>query len=510
MSITNLFLLFLIYSAIGWISEVIYCSIIERRLVNRGFLHGPVCPVYGFGALLALALLKPFMDDLAVLFVMSVVLTTALEYFSSWILETVFSMKWWDYSNFRFNINGRVCLLNSVLFGCMSVIALRFVHPWVLAGLSLFPQDVLGNIALALAVVLFVDLVLTLRTLIHINERLVALKELMEGFRENALGRDWFNELDLLGSLSRLKVLSVDDLSGTLARIASRFEAALEHTKGTLRILRAFPSMRSLRHTPQLEVFARLKDAVRMRWGVPVRARQDSDAEAQPLEASSSSGFAEGFGFYRLFWVFFTASFIGVVLELIWCVATRGRFENRSGVIYGMFNPVYGVGGLIMTLFFIRRQERRDLHVFIENVLIGGCFEYVCSLGQEMIFGSVSWDYSAMRFNIDMRTNVLYSLMWGLVGLLWVREVYPVLSRMLSRIPVRAGKALTIALFVGMIANMGVSSIAVYRWSERERDVPASSALDAKLDEWYPDAFLREKYPNMRFVPQPQSAGVSE
>lgn len=509
MGITNLFLLFLMYSAIGWIAEVIYCSIVERRLVNRGFLHGPICPVYGFGALLALALLKPFMEDLAVLFVMSVVLTTALEYFSGWVLETVFSMKWWDYSNFRFNINGRVCLLNSVLFGCMSVIVLRFVHPWVLAFLSYFPQEVLGNIALALAVVLFVDLVLTLRTLIHINERLVALKELMEGFRDNALGHDWFNELDLLSSLSRLKLLSVDDLSGTLARIAARFERALEHTKGTLRILRAFPSMRSLRHTPQLEVFARLKDAVRIRWGVPVRARHGTEGATQP-SVTSSSGFAEGFGFYRLFWVFFTASFVGVVLELVWCVATRGRFENRSGVIYGMFNPVYGVGGLIMTLFFIRRQERRDLHVFIENVLIGGSFEYLCSLGQEMIFGTVSWDYSAMRFNIDMRTNVLYSLMWGLIGLLWVREVYPVLSLMLARIPVHAGKALTIALFVGMLANMGVSSLAVYRWSERDRGIPAASALDVRLDEWYPDEFLRDKFPNMQFVPRRIPSTVSE
>ena len=117
-----------------------------------------------------------------------------------------------------------------------------------------------------------------------------------------------------------------------------------------------------------------------------------------------------------------------------------------------------------------------------------------------MVFGSVSWGYGGMRFSINVRTNLLYALMWGFLGLLWVREVYPALSRLIARIPIKLGKALSIALFACVLADATVSAVAVYRWSERERGVSASSAVGRFADERYPDAYLRKIYPNMVFV----------
>ncbi|HPL91825.1 MAG TPA: putative ABC transporter permease, partial [Treponemataceae bacterium] len=129
MPLSQLFLFFMAYSVIGWITEVVYCSVQERRLVNRGFLHGPLCPVYGFGALLVVFLLEPFSGSVLVLFLVGMALTTALEYITAWLLETAFSTRWWDYSDLPFNFRGRVCLLNSVLFGLMSLIGVRVLHP---------------------------------------------------------------------------------------------------------------------------------------------------------------------------------------------------------------------------------------------------------------------------------------------------------------------------------------------------------------------------------------------
>ena len=129
MSLSYIFLIFLIYSVIGWISEVIYCSILQHKLVNRGFLHGPICPVYGFGGLLVVFFLEPFAGNIFYLFFMASIVTSVLEYATSWVLETIFATKWWDYSDLRFNIHGRICLLNSLLFGLMSVVGVKIMHP---------------------------------------------------------------------------------------------------------------------------------------------------------------------------------------------------------------------------------------------------------------------------------------------------------------------------------------------------------------------------------------------
>ena len=511
MSLSFVFLVFIIYSVVGWVSEVAYCLIVvNHKLVNRGFLHGPLCPIYGFGGLLVIYLLAPYKGNLPTLFAMAVIWTTVLEYLTSWALETVFSTKWWDYSDMRFNLHGRICLRNSLLFGMMAVLVVYFVHPAVVGFLALFAQRTLDLAASVLGMILVVDLVLTLKTLIHLDEKLVALKELMETLRENVDFRAWFNEYDLRGSLARLKLLSPGDASGSLERLAARFENMLAHTGGMLRIFNAFPSMRSNRHDAQLAILRRLKDLGERIGDIAAAPFAEEAARAESRRArgpvSSDLGFASRFGFYRVFWIFLTAGFAGVVLESLWCVITRGYLESRTGLIYGLFNPVYGIGGVLMSAFFTRREKSRDLRVFVDNVLIGGIFEYVASLVQELVFGSVSWAYSGMRFNINVRTNLLYALMWGFLGLLWVREVYPALSRLIARIPIKIGKALSIALFVCVLANAAVSAVAVYRWSERERGVAASNAVARFADERYPDAYLRRIYPNMVFVKRNSAA----
>ncbi|WP_346961821.1 putative ABC transporter permease [Clostridium sp.] len=111
-----LFMYWIIYSLLGWVVETIYCSVIDGYFVGRGFLNGPLCPIYGFGELFLLLLLNQYSDNIAIVLILSMIYTTIIEYITSFIMEKLFKMRWWDYSEHKFNIGGRVCLKNSFLF----------------------------------------------------------------------------------------------------------------------------------------------------------------------------------------------------------------------------------------------------------------------------------------------------------------------------------------------------------------------------------------------------------
>ena len=113
----RILLLFFYYSFLGWCVESAICSVNERKLINRGFLNGPLCPVYGVGAIGCIYLLLPLREHLVILYIASTLLVSVIEYFTGWLLETIFHTRWWDYSHYKFNIHGRVCLLNSLMFG---------------------------------------------------------------------------------------------------------------------------------------------------------------------------------------------------------------------------------------------------------------------------------------------------------------------------------------------------------------------------------------------------------
>lgn len=180
----NLMLFFFVYSFIGWVCECIYCSVPQKQFVNRGFLTGPVCPVYGFGALLVLFLLRPFSAQPVMLFISGIVITSVLEYITSVILEKLFHMKWWDYSEHSLNINGRVCLLNSMLFGVMSVILVLFIHPRVghlIKNMSLNTVLVVGS---SLTTLLIVDLVVSICSILKLNGKLPEIHAAINGLVE--------------------------------------------------------------------------------------------------------------------------------------------------------------------------------------------------------------------------------------------------------------------------------------------------------------------------------------
>ena len=153
----TLIVVFFIYSVLGYFCEVVYCSVGQKRFVNRGFLYGPYLPIYGFGSLIVTVLLDPLSKWPVAVFILAFILTSCLEYFTSWLLEKFFSVKLWDYSKHRININGRVCLLNSTLFGILGLVAEYLVEPFVSRILGSLPADILHYAAILIVAVMSSD-----------------------------------------------------------------------------------------------------------------------------------------------------------------------------------------------------------------------------------------------------------------------------------------------------------------------------------------------------------------
>lgn len=159
------FLLFLFYSFLGWILEMVVCSIADKKVVNRGFLIGPYCPIYGSGCLLIISLLHKYQDDPFTLFIMAIIVCSLLEYFTSYIMEKLFKARWWDYSDRRFNINGRICLDNLVLFGVLGLLIFYVANPFFGGLIDRFNDTVLMVVAIVLFVVFIVDGIISLKVI---------------------------------------------------------------------------------------------------------------------------------------------------------------------------------------------------------------------------------------------------------------------------------------------------------------------------------------------------------
>lgn len=170
--------IFLVYAFIGWCTEVAYAALDTGKFVNRGFLNGPYCPIYGCGVVIVVAALTPLKDNLLILFAGSFLLTTTLEFLTGFLLEKVFHNKWWDYSNFPFNIRGYVCLKFSVYWGLACTFVMDIVHPLIYRLITAVPR-IPGTVVLVLLMSVFaVDFVITVATIFRLNRHLAAMDEI--------------------------------------------------------------------------------------------------------------------------------------------------------------------------------------------------------------------------------------------------------------------------------------------------------------------------------------------
>ena len=240
----RIFLLFIIYSFMAWVYEVVICSVEEKKIVNRGFLYGPICPVYGVGALLIVSLLGGLKNNIVVLFVGSVILATVLEYLTAVLLENVFGAKLWSYSNYPLNFKGRVSLFSSLVFGTMALLLTLYIHPFTNSLLNFIP-DKLIIIAGSVFFVAFVfDVIISVRQLIVFNIVLKKIKHTLEFYAEQSKQlKDIMNEKiesskNYIKNMPHIQLMDLKKLN---------FE----------RLITAFPNMMSVKYT---EEFHKLKE----------------------------------------------------------------------------------------------------------------------------------------------------------------------------------------------------------------------------------------------------------
>lgn len=270
--------IFFVYAFLGWCTEVSYAALVTGKFVNRGFLNGPVCPVYGFGVVIVLTCLTPLANNLPLLFLGSVVLTSALEWLTGFVLEKLFQQRWWDYSDQPFNLSGYVCLRFSIAWGFACLFVIKLLHPTVLLFIRLIPKTLGLTLLALLGAVMAVDLAATVSTIVKLNRRLAQIdelaakiKEAANEFGENLAERvldaaersaDWKEDLDELAfKLSERRAELADEREERLAQArlqleewrASMQELLDRESFGHRRLLAAFPRLRSIDHGSALD-----------------------------------------------------------------------------------------------------------------------------------------------------------------------------------------------------------------------------------------------------------------
>lgn len=175
---------FLIYSFLGWIMESIFRSIIEKKVINTGFLKGPICPIYGFGALIMVAVLNGLSNNIVQLFISSVIILTLWEYIVGVSLEKIFHTKYWDYSDHKINFQGRICLSNSIYWGILGVVFVKYIHPFMQKIIENTNIDMLHFIVAIVSFVFLVDVITSVVKVKNIKSALERIEELNNEIKE--------------------------------------------------------------------------------------------------------------------------------------------------------------------------------------------------------------------------------------------------------------------------------------------------------------------------------------
>lgn len=431
---------YFIYSFIGWCVEVCAAAVQRKKFINRGFVSGPLCPIYGAGAVAFAIFLPELRTNPFFLFLGGAILASFIEFSTGALLEKIFHKKWWDYSQIRFNFEGYICVRYSLLWGAFALALTYFVNP-ALVSLIHFIPHLLGVIMLwVFAALLILDVVGVTLAIRGMQKQLEQISQLTGGIEQ----------------VSRLLENAITK------RIVRRME-------------KAFPAIT----TETLKKYA--------------------------VKKERSSVFAQGCSFYKLFCLFLVGAFLGDITETIFCFFTMGRLMSRSSVVYGPFSIVWGLGCALLTVILYRIRNKSDSYIFVAGTLLGGAYEYVCSVFTELVFGTVFWDYSGFLFNLGGRINLLYCFFWGIAAVVWMRLLYPFLSRQIEKLPYRAGTILCNVLLVFMIINCLVSALALARYEERQRaggQIPAhaDNVIEEFLDERFDDERMERIYPNAKLV----------
>ena len=257
-SIYELLWLFFIYAFFGWCIEVVFCGLNEGHFINRGFLNGPVCPIYGVGGVIVVLCLTPIKDNIFLLFVGSALLTSILELITGFALDKIFHARWWDYTDMPFNIGGYICLKFSIYWGFVCIALMKGIHP-VILGFVRFIPHMLGLVAVVFFAAVFVaDVIITVITINNLTKRVKLMKKGIEIYNSENVQEIRENLDDMKEKYEHKKEEIKSKHKDDLDELKAKYDNLVKETHiFQKRIIKAFPNLTSRRYEEQL---AKLKE----------------------------------------------------------------------------------------------------------------------------------------------------------------------------------------------------------------------------------------------------------
>ena len=205
--------------------------------------------------------------------------------------------------------------------------------------------------------------------------------------------------------------------------------------------------------------------------------------------------------FFNIFWLFMVGCVVGLIIETIYHFVLFGEYQDRAGLLWGPFSPIYGCGVVILTALLNRLWRQNWLLIFCASAVIGGTFEYLVSWFMEVAFGITAWDYTGKWLSIDGRTSGKYMFFWGVLGLAWIKLILPRLLALIQRIPWRVRYALTLACLAFMVVDAAMTLMALDAWYSRLAGIEADSPVARFFGTYFDDAFMANRFQTMHIDP---------
>ncbi|MCD7819239.1 MAG: putative ABC transporter permease [Lachnospiraceae bacterium] len=444
---TELLLFFMMYSFIGWVSEVVITSVTRRKFCNRGFFNLPLCPKYGIMADILVVVLPTVGEELSILnifiqYVITLVVVSVVDFVTSDLAHRILHRRLSQYERntlFGGELKGTTV---AIVKSAVILVLIKLLHPFIFTFVRLLPVLVLQMVGLVLLGLLMLDMV----SVVYAGE-MRQRRETLENKRQKKGKKSGKGEK----RVDVTRVVSEENLGNRLCNAVWR------------RLERAYPGMGE-------------RDEIR----------------------SGKYVFAKGLCLNKLLWIFIIWAFVGDLFETVFVWATTGVWMSRTSVIYGTFSIVWGFGAVIISVVTQRLTNRGDCFVFFSGAVLWGVYEYTCSVISEYVFGRTFWDYSDMMFNIGGRTNLLFCLFGGVLSVLWIKSLYPLISGLIEKIPPAIGVIATWGLIVLMAADLLLSGAVLSRYVNRLEGVEAQNVLGEFIDTNYSDEFVESIWPNMQ------------
>jgi len=205
--------------------------------------------------------------------------------------------------------------------------------------------------------------------------------------------------------------------------------------------------------------------------------------------------------FFNLFWLFMVGSVVGLLIETVYHFAIFGEYQDRAGLLWGPFSPIYGFGAVILTVCLNRLWRMNIVLVFCASAVIGGAFEFAVSWIMEVTFGITAWDYTGQWLSIDGRTSGKYMVFWGVLGVAWVKYALPHLLALIQRIPWKRRYTLTVICLVAMLVNAGMTLMALNSWYDRMSGGPQNTPVAQFFERHFDDEYMQERFQTMHIDP---------